>query len=258
MIRALLVRGMLAGLAGGVLATVFAWFAGEPQIRDAISFEDRHGEAAGQITAATGQHVHDAAEVVVSRGIQETLGLFVALGLFGVAIGGIFALVFAVLYGRIGNLAARPTAALLTGAGFVVVWLVPFLKYPANPPAIGEDDTIESRTAFYLALIAISIIAAIIAIQTGRRLTSRLGTWNAALLAGAVFIMLAGIACAALPGFDETPTDFPAEVLWKFRIASLGTQLIIWAVLGLVFSATASRILDEESARSNATPIAAG
>src|SRR5437868_4422927 len=103
MIRALLVRGMLAGLAGGIVATVFAWFVGEPQIRDAIGFEEGHAAEGGHEHAAVaGGHVHDAADAVVSRGVQETLGLSVALTLFGVAIGGIFALVFAGFHGRLG------------------------------------------------------------------------------------------------------------------------------------------------------------
>ncbi|MFA1540782.1 CbtA family protein [Actinomadura monticuli] len=259
MIRALLVRGMLAGLAAGLAATMFAWSAGEPQIRDAIGFEEGHGAGGGhEHTAVAGQHSHETAEAVVSRGVQETLGLSVALALFGIAIGGIYALVFAGFYGRLGSLSARPTAALLAAAGFVIVSLIPLLKYPANPPAVGSADTVGTRTGLYLAMIGISVVAAIAAAGTGRRLVHRLGGWNAALVGGAVFVVLVGIAYAALPGVDEVPAGFPAELLWKFRLASLGTQAITWTVLGLVFGALATREMNEESVRPGKTPTAIG
>ncbi|WP_141584960.1 CbtA family protein [Actinomadura sp. WMMA1423] len=247
MIRALLVRGMLAGFAGGVVAAVFAWIVGEPQIRAAIAFEKGHEASGGHehVTAAGG-HLHDTAEVVVSRGVQETFGLSVALGLFGIAIGGVFALVFAGFYGRLGALTARPTAALLAGAGFVIVGLAPFLKYPANPPAVGKEDTVGDRTVLYLALIAISVVAAVVAAQVGHRLAVRLGGWNATVAGGAVFVGLLGVAYAALPAVNEVPVGFPAAVLWRFRLASLGTLAVTWAVLGLVFGALAPRCLNEE------------
>ncbi|MFA1548604.1 CbtA family protein [Actinomadura chokoriensis] len=252
MIRALLIRGMLAGLIAGMVATVFAWFVGEPAIRDAISYEEGHDQAgaAHSHVAGASPHVHEAAEAAVSRGVQETLGLSVALALFGIAIGGIFALVFAGLHGRLGELTARPISALLAGAGFVLVGLVPFTKYPANPPAVGHEDTIGSRTVSYLALITVSIIAVVIATQTARRLTARLGVWNATLIGGGVFLVLVGIASITLPGFNEVPADYPAAVLWRFRIASLATTAIIWTVLGLVFGALAARVIDTSNTHS--------
>src|SRR5688500_7830209 len=97
MIRSLLVRGMLVGLAAGVLAFAFAWVFGEPQIDRAIAFE-----------AATAKLHHEPEEAeVVSRGVQSTAGLLTGTVALGVALGGILALVFAWAYGRIGNLSPR-------------------------------------------------------------------------------------------------------------------------------------------------------
>jgi len=39
------------------------------------------------------------------------------------------------------------------------------------------------------------------------------------------------------------PEEFPAAVLWKFRIASLGAQFIMWATLGLLFGALTQRAI---------------
>ena len=75
--------------------------------------------------------------------MQSTLGLATAAVVYGVALGGLFALAFAVAYGRIGRFNARATAALLALVGFGTVAFVPFLKYPANPrpPATPTPST---------------------------------------------------------------------------------------------------------------------
>ena len=67
--------------------------------------------------------------------------------MYGLALGGLFALAFAFAYGRVARASPRATALWLAAAAFVVVYLVPFLKYPANPPAVGDPDTIGRRTA---------------------------------------------------------------------------------------------------------------
>jgi hypothetical protein len=74
----------------------------------------------------------------------------------------LFALVFAFAHGRIGSLPPRATAALLAVAAFVSLVLVPGLKYPANPPAVGDPGTIGSRTALFFTMIVISVAALIL------------------------------------------------------------------------------------------------
>ena len=231
MMRTLLVRGMLVGLAAAVLALVFAWVFGEPQVGHAIAFEDSRDKLAGLAPEPE----------IVSRGVQKTWGLAIGIGVFGVALGGLFSIAFAIAYGRIGNFGARATSALVAAGAFVSVEVVPMLKYPANPPSVGNPDTIGKRTILYLAVIAIGIIVSIIAVQIGRRLAPRYGNWNAALIATAVFIALVAIAYIALPGINEVPAGFPAEVLWRFRLASLGIQAVLWTTLGLGFGALTER-----------------
>ena len=74
-------------------------------------------------------------------------------------------------------------------------------------------------------------------------LVDRLGGWNAALIAGGFYVMAVLMAGLLLPGVDEVPDAFPAVVLWKFRVASVGAQLIMWASIGLLFGALAERLL---------------
>ena len=231
MVRALLVRGMLAGLLAGLAAFAFAWVFGEPQVNVALGFEHHL------------QHMTGAAHEPepVSRAVQSTAGLLTGIVVYGCALGGLFALAFAYCYGRIGALSPRATAALLASAGFIALILVPQLKYPANPPAVGTPETIGFRTALHFTMLGLSLISAVAAASTGRQLARRLGTWNAAIAAAAAYVLVAAAAMLILPSVNEVPAGFPGSVLWNFRLASLGVEAVLWAVLGLTFGALADR-----------------
>ena len=225
--RMLLVRGMIVGLAAGAAAFVFATLFGEGPVGQAIDFEAAHA----------GGHDHGDEPELVSRTIQSTVGLATATLVYGVALGGLFALAFAVAYGRIGRFSPRATAALVALGGFVTVALVPFLKYPANPPATGSPDTLGQRTGLYFLMIVIAVAGGLLALSLGRWLGPRYGAWNASIAAVGAYVVLIAIVEFALPTISEVPDGFPALVLWKFRLASLGTQLVTWTVLGLLFGA---------------------
>jgi hypothetical protein len=226
---------MLAGVLAGILAFGFAWVFGEPQVDLAIGFEEHI------------HHMHHmAAEEpepeLVSRAVQSTIGLLTGVVVYGAALGGIFALAFAYVYGRIGALSPRGTAAVLALAGFIALILVPQIKYPANPPAIGEPDTIGSRTGLYFTMIALSVIAAVAATSTGRRLVQRFGAWTAALVAAVAYLLVVAVGMAILPPVNEVPEHFSATTLWSFRLASLGIEAVIWTTLGLAFGVLAERL----------------
>ncbi len=231
--RDLLLRGLVAGLLAGVLALGFAELVGEPQVGRAVALEAKlAGRDGGQQVPA-----------IVSRPVQKTFGLAIAILVVGTALGGLFALVFAVVNGRIGRLRPRTIAAVVSAAGFCSVHLVPFLKYPANPPSVGRPETLGYRTELYLAMTAFSVIAMVGAFLLGRRLVGRFGPWNASLLAAGAFVVAVTAAFVAMPGTDEVPASFPAVLLWRFRIASLGTQLVLWTAIGLVFGPLAEHRL---------------
>ncbi|TCO46547.1 CbtA family protein [Actinocrispum wychmicini] len=227
----LLVRGMLVGLAAAALALIFASLFGEPSVDSAISFEGMHSHGA------------DEGPELVSRSIQSTLGLAVAVGAYGLAFGGLFALGFAFAYGRLGRLNARATAEVLALGAFVVVFVVPYLKYPANPPSVGQPDTIGSRTAWYFSMVLVSVVAGIGSTVLARRLLARFGAWNSVLLGLLAYVAVVSVASAILPVVSEVPEHFPASVLWNFRVASLGTQLVLWMSIGLLFGVLTERRL---------------
>lgn len=229
---------MVVGLAAGLLAFVFALIVGEPHVQQAIDFEDQLARS----------HQETAEAEVFGRGTQRTVGLLVGTVLLSVALGGLFSLVFAWAYGRIGPLSARATAAVLALGAYVTITLVPFLKYPANPPGIGDPDTLDRRTALLITMITITVIIAIAAARIRRHLLGRLGSWDATLLAVVAFVVLMATAGLVLPAAQETPAGFPADILWGFRIASLGTNAVIWATIGLGFGIVAERLLATRTA----------
>jgi predicted cobalt transporter CbtA len=216
---------MIVGVIAGVLSLVFAYVFGEPGIDSGVTFEDQAARAAG-----TGPEME-----LVSRGVQSTIGLATAVVVYGVAIGGLFALIYAVAYGRLGRLSPRALAAVLALITYLVVVIVPFIKYPANPPGANEASSISQRTGLYLALVLVSVILAVAAVTAAQRLSPRIGVWAATLSAAGAYLVAIGIVEFVMPTVNETPVNFPAAVLWQFRLASLGTQAVLWATLGLVF-----------------------
>lgn len=239
MTRDLLVRGMLAGLLAAVLAVLFARLFGEPQVDLAIGFEAAHAEAhASAMGMGTPEHAE-----LVSRAVQKGLGLFTAVALYGAAIGGIFAIVFALAYGRIAVIGPRSLALLLAAAAFVSIALAPALKYPPTPPGVGLHETIQVRTLNYFAMIAFSAAGLVLAAWIGGWSARRLGAVNGGLLgAGAYLVIVSGV-MLALPAINEVPVDFPAVILWNFRLAALGTQAVLWAVVGVSFGLMAETVL---------------
>jgi hypothetical protein len=269
--RRLILRGLLAGAVGGLLAFLFARIFAEPQIQQAIDYESGRDAAQQAIDKAAGLPVETESMAVFSRAVQADVGSGVALIFFGVAMGALFAVAYAICLGRTGRIRARSLSVLVAGAGFLGFYLVPFVKYPANPPAIGHAETIQSRSSLYLLMVGCSVLLLVLAVWLGRRLQARFGTWNATLIAGGVFIAATGIVMLILPSVGElaankqyhqateTPaplTDatgtivfpgFPADVLVNFRLYSIGAQLILWTAIGLVFGPLAERLLDRSA-----------
>jgi pimeloyl-ACP methyl ester carboxylesterase len=235
-VRTLLIWGMLVGIVAGLLAFGFARIFGESQVDRAIAFEDQMDRAKGEAPMPE----------LVSRRVQSGVGLLTGVVVYGTALGGLFALAFAFAYQRMGRASARVTAVLLAGAGFLSIVLVPQLKYPPNPPSVGQPETIGFRTEMFFFMILVSIAALALAILIARYLAPRYGNWNAGFLSAAAFIVMIAIAQFLLPDINEVPDQFPAVVLWRFRIVSLGIQVILWSTLGLLFGVVAERVLAKQ------------
>lgn len=244
-------RGLLAGALAGVLAFVYARVFITPIIGRAIDYEDGRDEA----RAAMGG-VHEHGIELFTRDVQSWAGMGFGVLAFSVAVGGFFAVAFVVARNRFPATSTRTTSVLLAAGAFVTVSLVPFLKYPANPPSIGESDTIKERTALYLVMILLSVALTLAALWLRQRLIPRFGAWGAALAALGGYLVTVGVVMSVLPTVSETPQPiiaasrmvsypgFPADDLYQFRLHAVGVQVIIWATIGVAFGALASRLLE--------------
>jgi hypothetical protein len=231
----LLLRGMIAGFIAGLIAFGFARVYGEPQVDAAIAFEEK-------MAALETPNAPEEPEVV-SRETQAGLGLFTGIMTYSTAMGGIFALVFAGLYGRSSKLGPRGLAAVLGVATLIAIVIVPDLKYAPNPPAVGNPDTIGVRTGLFFIMIIASVLGLAAAFVMSLRLRERFGAWNATILAGIAYVAFISVVQALLPAINEVPENFSAMNLYQFRLATLGIQFIIWTVIALAFGFMAERML---------------
>ncbi|MCA1220816.1 CbtA family protein [Streptomyces sp. 8L] len=280
--KRLILRGVLAGAVAGLLAFLFARIFAEPVIGRAIDYESGRDAAQTVLDKAAGLTPEAPGPDIFSRTIQANVGIGVGMVFFGMAMGALFAIAYAICLGRVGRVRARTLAMLVALAGFLGFYLVPFVKYPANPPSIGHPDTIKDRGNLYLVMVACSIVFLILAVWLGRRLADRFGNWNATLLAALGYVVVIGVVMAILPSLGElavnvqeyghhateTPlplTDtkgaivypgFPADDLFSFRFYSVGAQLVLWGALGLLFAPMAERLLAREAGRGTTEPSA--
>ena len=194
------------------------------------------------IMATNPRRVTAPAATGVPRSLQSTAGLLTGTMIAGVTLGGLVGVLSALALGRLGRLGVRGVSLSLATIGFVSVSLLPFVAYPPNPPAIGDPETIGTRTALYFIMLAISIIAAVTATLVGRRLAGRWDPWYATLSAIAGYLLVTLTAVALLPSYSEVPADFPATVLYEFRAASLIIQLTLWATLGVALGELLHRL----------------
>ena len=253
--RAFLVRGLLAGLLAGFAAFLVAHQVGEPHVEKAIALEETAAAPAEHSHEDEGtDHSHAASAegedegTVVSRANQRTWGLLTGSLAVGIALGGLVALVSAAVVGRIGRLSPGQSTALVAVVGFVAVGLVPFLKYPATPPAVGNAETIGSRTTDYFLFLLVSVIAAVLAVVLASRLWSRFGTYAAVLAGVGGYVVVVVATGQVLPTVNEVG-DFPADTLWYFRRASLFTLATLWAGIGIALTGLVVRLgRDEDNA----------
>ena len=223
-------RGAVAGAIAGLLSAVVSFLLGEPSVRRAIELEEAAAYAAGQAEHAE----------VFSRTTQQG-ALFLVSMLTGLTLGILFALVYTLWQQRDPDADSWRRAILLAVAGLVGIALIPFLRYPANPPAVGDPATVDARTTAYLASILIGVVAVTAAAQLHRQLADR-GVRPPLRQLAALGVVLVGLAATwLLPGSTDV-SEAPADLIWNFRLASIAALLVLWLGLGAVFGLLGERV----------------
>jgi hypothetical protein len=266
----LVLRGVAAGGLAGLFAFVFTQIMVEPWIQKSIDFQDTHDKIYNTLAQAAHHALLPPGPDIFSRNTQRNVGAPIGLIFFGMAMGALCAVAFTLLYRRYGDrVSPRALALAVAGGAFLAVYMVPYLKYPSNPPGIGHPDTIGARGNLYLGMVAVSVASLIGAFLLARRLAVRWGGWNGSIATGVVFIAWTAIVMAIFPALGhlhsnvvqygsqigETPQPlrnaagqiifpgFSADVLFKFRLYSVLNQMILWSTIGLAFGFLAERAL---------------
>jgi predicted cobalt transporter CbtA len=221
-------RALVVGLAVGVLMAGYMVFVVEPVVDEAIALEEQL--AAGEATADG----HDHGEDELFTRPQQVVGGAVAVVLYSVIAAVIFGTVYAAIRHRIGARSEFGRVTWLAAVGFVAVALLPGIKYPANPPAVGDLDTVGQRTVHYLVLIVVGLVLAWLLARWSNQLRARLSDPARITLMTALSVVAVGIVFVVLPATpDAIDPAVPAELVWDFRIRSLGGLAVLWGGLGL-------------------------
>jgi predicted cobalt transporter CbtA len=216
---ALLLRGLAAGGIAGLAASLVSLLVVERPLQDALAVEE---------SALVG---HEHAEELFSRPTQIVGGMVAAL-VVTTAIGVVLAVVFARTRHRLPARTDFGRAVLLGTVGFAAVALLPGLKYPANPPGVGDPATITSRTLLWASFVGAMLVVAYLAFVAREKLTWPAPYRDAAIGAGVLAVVVV-LALVWPANADAIPKALPAEVLWRFRLASLLELATLWAVLGV-------------------------
>jgi predicted cobalt transporter CbtA len=215
---------MLAGLLSSLLAGVWLLLVTEPVIRSALVIEN-----ARQAAGAPAHHPS-----LVSRTAQLGGGVL-GVVITGVVLAFVFATVYATVRHRLPGRTDLTRAALLAAIAFAISGLLPAIVIPANPPGVGEQATVSTRTEIYGAVLVCGVVIAVVTGLLAGLLRDRgAGAVPTAVAATVVAVLLTTLVAVLLPESPDTvPADVPAGLVWRFRLASLGQLLVLWGGIGL-------------------------
>lgn len=227
-----LFSGAIAGATLGIINQGIV----EPFIAQAIDIENQNAIASGELFNPN----EYAAYRIWQRGGEIAAGT-----VLGLSIGALFGIVFAYARDSLPGSNNKKRALLLAGVMWLVLFMVPAFKYPANPPAVGDPETISYRQSIYLAFLAISGFAALGLAVIYRKL----GHMQAKkAIIPAIYAAIMAVAFVAMPPNPDEITA-PMDLVVTFRIASAFTMSMFWGLLGILLGAFWDRLRPHEAAK---------
>jgi hypothetical protein len=226
----IVLRGALAGVIAGIIGFVFARIFAEPVINQAIDYESGRDDILGKLNEAAGGMPGMDGPDIFSRTIQSTVGIATGLLAFSAAMGALVAVAYVALHGRV-HVRPRNLVWLISAFGFFGVFLLPFVKYPTNPPAIGHEFTIVTRGHLYLTMVAGSLILLGLAVYLFGVLKRRFSTRAAAALTTAAFLIVFGLLVGLLPSPGDLQANVEAAHQFGFARAATETPQSITNIL---------------------------
>lgn len=226
----ILVSGASAGLVYGTVGILLAG----PYLEAAIEVENSAMFAAGE-----------AEDTVEFRAAYESYrdwqrgGHLVAGIVLGASLGSLFGVVYMMSHASLPGRSHVTKALAVAGVMWVALYVVPFVKYPPSPPAVGDPDTIVVRTALFLVLVAASGLAALgfakMSLYLAR--TRRLGARQSVSAGVVCYAAFAAVLLVAMPSNPDPAPDIDPALLDGFRVASAAGAASFWASAGVILGA---------------------
>jgi hypothetical protein len=227
-----ILRGVLSGVVAGILGFVFAKIFAEPVIDKAIAYESGRDAILAALNKAAGRVVAPDGPEIFSRTVQSTIGVATGIIAFSAAMGALVAVAYLVLHGRF-QVRPRNLVWLIASFGFLGVYVLPFVKYPANPPAIGHTFTVTARGQLYLAMVACSLVLLGLAVYLARKLAPRFGVLGAVLISAVAFLVAYGVLIGLMPSLGNLPANVAASDQFGYARAATETPQPITNILSV-------------------------
>ncbi|MDH3311685.1 MAG: CbtA family protein [Nitrosopumilus sp.] len=214
-----LVSGAFAGFIHGTINFAIV----EPYLDQAIGIENQNLFASGE--------EEDSPEFWVEYEgyrVWQKSGQILAGVILGISVGSLFGIVFALSRNSLPGNNVIKKAVILSGIMWLTLYIIPFLKYPANPPTVGDGETVVLRAILYLSFITISGLGAIAFYRLSKKFQNKKKL--VALIGYAVFI--SGVFFAMPENPDEITA--PMNLVNEFRIMSVLGVTSFWVSIGLI------------------------
>ena len=214
-----LISGAFAGLIHGTVNFAIV----EPYLDQAIGIENQNLFASGEEEDTPEFWVEYEGYRSWQKGGQILAGV-----ILGTSVGALFGIVFTLSRNALPGNNDVKKSLILAGIMWLTLYIIPFLKYPANPPTVGDGETVVLRAILYLSFIAISGFGAVGFYQLSKKLKNNKKLL--ALLGYGVFISAIFFAMPENP--DEVTA--PMDLVNEFRFMSVLGVTSFWASIGII------------------------
>ena len=227
---------LLSGVIAGVILAGVNYFVAEPFIDQAIGIEVDNSIASGEVV--------DFDELSTYR-VWQKEGTFAAGAFLGLTYGAILGIVYVISRKYLPSSDDRKKALILAAIMCLSLYIVPFIKYPANPPAVGDPETIGLRDSLYTSYqLASGLIALGVSILVYK-------LRKISYIKYVIPIIYLGLVAFIYALFPANPDEItaPMDLVNAFRAVTFGTMVMFYLVLGAIFGIMWNKFKPHETAR---------
>ena len=227
--KRLVLTSVIVGIIAGLLVGGFYNLFQVPVMERAIAIEE---ERSASVTSASAE---EGSGPEVSLGVQR-IGMVIGTAIYGAILGLFFSVGFVLLHRAAPGWPVVWVALTVGALGFWSLSLFPFIKYPVNPPGVGEETTLLARQLGQVLFMLISAASIGVALDAVRRIHLNIAefaarrAWYVGVLG--IYAVLALVLVFAFPG-NPDPVPVPIDLLELFRALTMAGQFLLWAILAV-------------------------